>query len=179
MWAYHSKGLSYQDILPMQLASEHVSLVLYWFHKYGGVLENGYLERKQLSLVVGVNPRQSWDICDNPVGYNSGHSLLRNKLPWKQPCGRYSIERWRHQMEIFSALLAFCVGNSPVTGEFPPQRPVTRPYDVFFDLHLNNRISNPSWGRWFETPSRLLWRHCNGHNICCQCCFFWLLISHQ
>ena len=28
---------------------------------------------------------------------------------------------WRHQMETFSALLAFCVGNSPVTGEFPSQ----------------------------------------------------------
>ena len=29
-------------------------------------------------------------------------------------------------MEIFSALLAICAGNSPVTGEFPAQRPVTR-----------------------------------------------------
>ena len=26
---------------------------------------------------------------------------------------------WRHQMETFSALLAICAGNSPVTGEFP------------------------------------------------------------
>ena len=26
---------------------------------------------------------------------------------------------WRHQMKAFSALLAFCVGNSPVTGEYP------------------------------------------------------------
>ena len=26
---------------------------------------------------------------------------------------------WRHQMETFSALLAFCAGNSPVPGEFP------------------------------------------------------------
>ena len=26
---------------------------------------------------------------------------------------------WRHQMETFAALLAICVGNSPVTGEFP------------------------------------------------------------
>ena len=26
---------------------------------------------------------------------------------------------WRHQMEIFSALLAICAGNSPVPGEFP------------------------------------------------------------
>ena len=33
---------------------------------------------------------------------------------------------WRHQMETFSALLALCAGNSPVTGEFPAQRPVTR-----------------------------------------------------
>ena len=41
---------------------------------------------------------------------------------------------WRHQMETFSALLALCAGNSPVTGEFPSQRPVTHSFDVFFDL---------------------------------------------
>ena len=49
---------------------------------------------------------------------------------------------WRLQMETFSALLALCAGNSPVTGEFPSQRPVTRSFDVFFDLRLswvNNR----------------------------------------
>ena len=32
---------------------------------------------------------------------------------------------WRHQMETFSALLAICAGNSPISGEFPAQRPVT------------------------------------------------------
>ena len=41
-------------------------------------------------------------------------------------------------METFSVLLAFCAGNSPVTGEFPAQRPVTRSFDVFFDLSLKN-----------------------------------------
>ena len=45
---------------------------------------------------------------------------------------------WRHQMETFSALLALCAGNSPVTGEFPAQRPVTRSFGVFFDLRLTN-----------------------------------------
>ena len=40
-------------------------------------------------------------------------------------------------METFSALLAICAGNSPVTGEIPAQRPVTRGFDVFFDLRLN------------------------------------------
>ena len=33
-------------------------------------------------------------------------------------------------METFSALLALCVGNSPVTIEFPSQRPVTQSFDV-------------------------------------------------
>ena len=41
-----------------------------------------------------------------------------------------------------SALLAICAGNSPVTGEFPTQRPVTRSFDVFVDLRLNKRLSN-------------------------------------
>ena len=51
--------------------------------------------------------------------------------------------------------------NSPVTGEFPSQRPVTRSFDVFVDLRLKKRLSKQSWGWWFETPSRSLWRHCN------------------
>ena len=48
-----------------------------------------------------------------------------------------SFAWWRHQMETFSALLALCVGNSPVTGEFLSQMPVTRSFDVSFDLRLN------------------------------------------
>ena len=52
-----------------------------------------------------------------------------------------------------SALLAIYAGNSPVPGEFPAQRPVTRSFDVFFDLRLNKRLSKQSWGWWFETLS--------------------------
>ena len=61
---------------------------------------------------------------------------------------------WRHQMETFSALLAICAGNSPVPGELPAQMPVTRSFDIFFDLPLNKRLSKQSWGWWFETLSR-------------------------
>ena len=68
---------------------------------------------------------------------------------------------WRHQMETFSALLALCAGNSPVTGEFLLQRTVMRCFDVFFDLHLNKRLSKQSWGWWFEMPSCSLWHHNN------------------
>ena len=47
-------------------------------------------------------------------------------------------------MEKFSALLAICAGNSPVPGEFPTQRPVTRIFDAYFDLRLNKRLCKQS-----------------------------------
>ena len=43
----------------------------------------------------------------------------------------------------------------------PAQRPVTRSFYVFFDLRLNERLSNRWRDWWFETPSRSLWRYCN------------------
>ena len=61
---------------------------------------------------------------------------------------------------IFRVTGHLCV-ESPVTDEFPTQRPVTRSFDVFFDLRLNKRLSKQSQGWWFETPSCLSWRHCN------------------
>ena len=89
-------------------------------------------------------------------------------------CGSW----WRHQVETFSALLAFCAGNSPVPGEFPSPRPVTRSFDIFFDLWLNKRLSKQSWGWWFETPSCSLWRHCN---VACQLVRLreWLMVMWQ
>ena len=62
---------------------------------------------------------------------------------------------WRHQTEPFSAFLDLCSGNSPVTGEFPSQRPVTRSPNAFFDLGLHKRMGKQSWGWRFETPSSL------------------------
>ena len=76
--------------------------------------------------------------------------VMRNACPW-----------WRHQMETFSSLLAICAGNIPFSGEFPTQRPVTRSFNVFFDLRPNKRLSKQWWGWWFETLPRSLWRHCN------------------
>ena len=54
-------------------------------------------------------------------------------------------------------------------GEFTGPRwiPRTKASDAelwFFlltDLRLNKRLSKQSWGWWFETLSRPLWRHCN------------------
>ena len=82
---------------------------------------------------------------------------------------------WHHDLETLSyywpttassngnifRVTGLLCGNSPVTGEFPTQRPAARSFDVFFDLHLYKRLSKQWWGWWFETPSRPLWRHCN------------------
>ena len=94
------------------------------------------------------------------------HRETRRLVSWRPLLYASGCAWWRYQMEIFSALLAICAGNSPVTGEFPTQRPVTRSFDIFFDLRLNKRLSKQSWVWWSETPSRLLWRHCNGFRGC-------------
>ena len=62
---------------------------------------------------------------------------------------------------IFRVTDPLC-GEFTGPGEFPTQRPVTRSFDVFFDLSLNKRLSKQPWGWWFETPSWSLWRQCNG-----------------
>ena len=67
-------------------------------------------------------------------------------------------------MGTFSVLLALCAGNSPVTGEFSSQRSVTQSFDVYFDLRQNTKLDKQSRRRWFETPSRSLWRNYNDLN---------------
>ena len=87
-----------------------------------------------------------------------------------QTCNRDAIflvrshSWWRHQIETFSALLAICARNSPVSGEFPAQRPVTLSFDVFFDLRLNNGwVNNGDAGdlRLYRAHSdvTVMWSH--------------------
>ena len=54
------------------------------------------------------------------VRYGCRSSCLIVSLQWgKRNREDDVISWWRHQMETFSALLAICVGNSTVPGEFP------------------------------------------------------------
>ena len=126
------------------------------------------------ATVTGGFPSQR-GINTESVSVSLGHdgSCRSPKFPYSisvfAVTSEYSTDRifcqihswWRHQMETISALLAICAGNSPVPGEFPAQRPVTRSFDVFFDLHPNKRLSKQWPGWWFETLPCLLWRHRN------------------
>ena len=99
--------------------------------------------------------------CNEIVGVSR---VNRDRLYNKQRHGHIDIKdhddviKWKHDDVI---KLAICAGNSPVPGEFPAQRPVTRSFDVFFDLRLNKRLSKQPWSWWFETPAWSLWRHRN------------------
>ena len=55
-------------------------------------------------------------------------------------------------METFSALLALFEGSSHVTDGFPSQKQVTQSFDIFFDVHLNKRLSKKSRRRWLKRP---------------------------
>ena len=66
------------------------------------------------------------------------------------------VSWWRHLMGTSSALLDFC---GSIHYELSYQRPVTRGFDVIFDLRLNKRLSKQSRRRWFETPSQPLLGH--------------------
>ena len=135
----HNKPLSKQ---PWGWWCETLSCSLWRHH-------NGYWIRHM------ANSMALYGLCNFniKVPWHSVRSCMTENISW--------ITWWRHQMGTYVALLAFCAGNSPVTDEFPAQRPVTRSFDVFFDLRLNKRLGNQSWGWWFETPLRSLWRHCN------------------
>ena len=107
------------------LSYHNSSLIFMCFiHSYSSGFHKG-------SRMMTPTPvRQSWWKWAKSTSNNS------QKITW-----------WRHQMETFSASLTLCAGNSLMTCEFPSQRPVTRSFDVFFDLHWTNCwVSNQDAG---------------------------------
>ena len=73
------------------------------------------------------------------LALNLNGRLCRTKV---EPPAKFMT---RHQMETFFRFTGPCERNSPLTGELPAQRPVTRSFDVFYDLRLNKRLSKQSW----------------------------------
>ena len=89
-----------------------------------------------------------------------GFYLYRNALQMTRFTWLYDrddVIKWNH----FPRYWPVVKGIHPSPVDSPLQRPVARSCDVFFDLHLHKRLSSQSRCRWFETPSRSLWRHCD------------------
>ena len=93
--------------------------------------------------------------------------LVWPKINHSHTC--FSIMMTSSNGNIFRVTGPLC-GEFTGPGEFPAQGPVTRSFNVFFDLRLNRRLSKQPWGWWFETPVWSLWRHRNDtSNIGCNC----------
>ena len=91
--------------------------------------------------------------------------------------GRLEINR---MMESWECMMTSSNGNifcvtGHLCGEFTTQRPVTRSFDIFFDLHHNKRLSKQSWGWWFATPLHSLWHPPNASEK--QCPRYWIHID--
>ena len=140
-WPVTRKMFPFDDVIMWQKKKKKIKPWVVWINElWESAKKKSITKTKQHTAKFYVDIL--WDMLCTPPPF-----LQSLADPW-----------WRHQMETFSALLAFCAENSPVPGD-PAQRPVTRSFDVFFDLH--KRLSKQSWGWWFETLSRSLWRHCN------------------
>ena len=119
------------------------------FHRRAGTAKSYVISHIVLRVVNSLVPQRYYNVFFNKLRTHA-NVKVHELFSW-----------WRQQVETFPALLAICERNSSVPGEFPAERPVTWNFDVFFELRLNKRLSKQSWGWWFETLSRPLWRHCN------------------
>ena len=106
--------------------------------------------------------------CWNMCPCSSVQFVLQSNISKEYPCCICKIfttipspDMMKSSIGNIFALLAICAGKSPAPGEFRAQRPVTRSFDVFFDLRLNKRLSKQWWGWWFETLSRPVWCQVN------------------
>ena len=95
------------------------------------------------SVMATFLPQKRTHATIHPKNYAHGSHFVHD-----------DVIKWKH----FPRYWPFV---SPATGEFPAQRPVTRSFDIFFDLRPNKRLIKQSWGWWFEMPSCSLWRRCN------------------
>ena len=67
----------------------------------------------------------------------------------------------------FAQIMAMALHDDVIKWkQFPRYWPLMPSFDVFFDLYPNKRLRKQSWGWWFETLSRPLWRHCNDRPPC-------------
>ena len=92
-----------------------------------------------IAVVYFDGPSVYW-YCDWP-------QLTTREILLSSPDGH---SWWRHQMETFSALLALCAGNSPVSGEFPAQRPLTAELWNFNQNIVCEMAAILSMGRWIN-----------------------------
>ena len=96
-----------------------------------------------------------------PIGSSNIKSTFSPLALSTRPHHHYDVIKWK----CFPRYWSFVSGihrslvNSPHKGKWRGA--------LMFSLNcaLNKQLSEQSWGWWFETPLRSLWRHCNDCSI--------------
>ena len=110
-----------------------------------------------LDRLKRFNERQCPPFCQNSVRFVQLKMGNRDLINYSAQATEHNdVIKWKH----FPHYWPLGAGNSPATGDFPSQRPVTRSLHIFFDLRVNNRLCRQSRRRRFEMQSGSLWRHC-------------------
>ena len=127
-----------------------------------GVCEKKWISQKWLSNETNKQTNYIREYIELlHWAHEPNNNIDRNTLPNHLPTSTVSLW-WRHQIETFSALLALCAGNSPVTVNSPHKGQWRGTLMFSLICALNKPLSKQSRCWWFETPSHPLWRHCNG-----------------
>ena len=111
-----------------------------------------------------MNSRLTWNKSTLFRENRYEHGCTKNSRT--NEMGNSDVHLWEHYYMMTSSNGSISRVTGPLcreftgSGDFPTQRPVTRSFNVFFDL----RLSKQSWGWWFEAPSCPLWRHRNETN---------------
>ena len=129
---------------------EKVPLMKYWHWKY-----NAAEHIAKCYVRVGQH---------GPNIYNTSEMITAN-TSYSQTCCLLQQHMMTSSNGNIFGVTGHLWGEFTGPGVFPAQRPVTRNFDVFFELRPNKLLSKQPWGCWFETPSRSLWRQCKEKTV--------------
>ena len=114
-----------------------------------------------MSILIGIH---FYGLASNELFINQSSNLWKSRFKPFFYDFNIVCTWWRHQMETFSALPGYCF----LCGEFIVHRwiPRTKASDAELwcfpsSLPEKKKLSKQASGWWFETPSHLLWHHCN------------------
>ena len=159
------------DLLPVQTHGTHatglrVALVFclcqpcFQFARRGQWIPLGGAQAKNDVAIYQSTPTQ-----ELPGDHWAGRNRSTQRSPQHEP---HVATRWLRHDDVIKGNIFRVTGH--LCGEFigprwiPRTKAIDAELDILFDLRLNKRLSKQSWGWWFETPSRPLWRHRNVPN---------------
>ena len=132
-----------------QFSQHDLTIIPAWISDYINDKVWGQIINHSQTLTVAPLKFGNWIVVSSYIywacNYWSMRGLKLIHISKRDPCHTKTMMTSSNE-NIFRVTGPSC-GDSPVTGGFPSQRPVTRSFDVFFDLRRNKMLSKQWWGR--------------------------------